>query len=84
MTTQQVQEKIETTLQGARAQVTDLTGTSDHFQVIVISTAFEGKSMIEQHRLVKAVFDKDIASGEVHAFTLKTFTPEQWAQRTKQ
>ena len=79
MLPEEIQKKIESTLVGSQAQVKDLTGTADHYQVIVISPQFEGKSMIDQHRLVKGVFEKDIASGEVHALSLKTFTPAQWA-----
>ncbi len=77
----EIQNKIETALVGSQAKVTDLTGTADHYQVTVISPAFEGKSMIDQHRMVKGVFEKDIASGEVHALSLKTFTPAQWAAK---
>jgi acid stress-induced BolA-like protein IbaG/YrbA len=77
----EIQKKIETGLKGSEAQVRDLTGTADHYQVIVISPLFEGKSMIEQHRMVKGVFEKDIASGEVHALSLKTFTPAEWSKK---
>ena len=76
-----LQRKIEESLTGSTVQVRDLTGTADHYQVVVVSPLFEGKSMIEQHRMVKAVFEKDIASGEVHALSLKTYTPAEWAKR---
>jgi acid stress-induced BolA-like protein IbaG/YrbA len=81
MSPTEIQKKIEEKLKGSQAQVKDLTGTADHYQVVVISPEFEGKSMIDQHRLVKSVFEKDIASGEVHALSLKTFTPNEWAKR---
>jgi acid stress-induced BolA-like protein IbaG/YrbA len=81
MTPSQIQQKIEEKLPGSKALVHDLTGTADHYQVVVISPQFEGKSMIDQHRMVKGVFDKDIASGEVHALSLKTFTPLEWEKR---
>jgi acid stress-induced BolA-like protein IbaG/YrbA len=81
MTQLQLQQKIEEKLPGSVVQVQDLTGTSDHYQVLVVSPAFVGKSMIEQHRMVKGVFEADIASGEVHALSLKTFTPEEWEKR---
>ena len=76
-----IQKRIEQSLQGAKVTVTDLTGTSDHFQVTVVCPAFEGKSMLNQHRIVKALFDKDIASGVLHALSLKTFTPTEWAKK---
>jgi acid stress-induced BolA-like protein IbaG/YrbA len=79
MSPSQIHQKIMEKL-GSESEVNvqDLTGTADHYRVVVISPAFEGKSMIDQHRLVKSAFDKDIASGEVHALTLKTFTPTEW------
>lgn len=76
-----IQKKIEAALLGAHVRVYDLTGTSDHYQVTVVSQQFEGKTMIDQHRLVKTIFDKDIASGELHALSLKTFTPQEWAKK---
>lgn len=78
MTVADVQKTIEEKLPGATALVKDLTGTQDHYQVTVISQLFEGKKMIDQHRLVKAIFDPDIQSGEVHALSIKTYTPAEW------
>ena len=60
----------------------DLTGTQDHYQVVVVSPAFEGKMMIEQHRLVMGTVQKEIDSGEVHALTMKTFSPAQYRKVT--
>lgn len=73
----QVKARMETLAPGTEAEVIDLTGTQDHYQAVVISPAFEGKMMIQQHRLIFALFASEIDSGEVHALTLKTFTPEQ-------
>lgn len=70
--------KIETLSPGTQVQVTDLTGTMDHYQVVVISPAFHQKMMIEQHRMVMATVQAEIDSGEVHALTMKTYTPEQY------
>ena len=64
-----------------QTMVMDLTGTEDHYQVVVISPVFEGKMMIQQHRMVMATVQAEIDSGEVHALTMKTFTPEQFAAR---
>jgi acid stress-induced BolA-like protein IbaG/YrbA len=70
--------KIETLSPGTQVQVTDLTGTMDHYQVVVISPAFHQKMMVEQHRMVMATVQAEIDSGEVHALTMKTYTPEQY------
>lgn len=53
--------------------VTDLTGTSDHFEALVVSDAFEGKSLLERHRLVYAALG-DRMKADVHALSLTTLT----------
>jgi stress-induced morphogen len=45
-----------------------------HFDVVVESKAFAGLSRIEQHQHVMKVFDAELKTGEVHAFSLKTKT----------
>lgn len=58
----------------------DLTGTQDHYQVVVVSSAFEGKAMIEQHRMVMGLVRAEVDSGELHALTMRTFTPAEYAK----
>ena len=81
VTPEQLKNRLETLNPGTTAQVTDLTGTMDHYQAVVVSPAFEGKLMIEQHRMVMALVRSEVDSGEVHALTLKTYTPEQFKKR---
>ncbi|HEX4475999.1 MAG TPA: BolA family transcriptional regulator [Polyangiaceae bacterium] len=64
----------------ADLEIKDLTGTRDHYQARIVSTAFAGKSRIEQHRLVYAALG-DAMKGPVHALALQTFTPESWAAK---
>lgn len=73
-----IQDRLVQSWPGTEVIVKDLTGTSDHFQVVVISPVFEGKTMVAQHRLVKGIFEAEIASGELHALSIKTFTPQDW------
>jgi stress-induced morphogen len=56
----------------------DLTGGGDHWQVIVVSPAFEGKGLIEQHRMVNDALKEPMADQRIHALSLKTFSPAQW------
>jgi stress-induced morphogen len=56
---------------GARVEVTDLTGTQDHFQAVVVTPAFEGKTRVEQHQMVYAALG-DLMKGDVHALALTT------------
>ena len=58
--------------------VTDLTGTKDHWEAVIVSAAFSGKSRIQQHQLVYAALG-ELMSGPVHALALKTYSPESWA-----
>ena len=81
MTPDQLKAKLQTLGPQTEATVTDLTGTQDHYQAVVVSPSFAGKMMIEQHRIVYKTVQREIDSGEVHALTLKTYTPEQFAQR---
>lgn len=78
MTPQALKQRIETLAPETQAQIIDLTGTQDHYQALIVSPAFEGKLMIDQHRMVMALLQKEIDSGEVHALTMKTYTPEQY------
>ncbi len=83
MTQQDIQIKIETSFPETMARVIDLTGTQDHYQATIISPAFKGKLMIEQHRMIYGIFQKEIDSGELHALTLKTYTPEQYQKHSE-
>lgn len=78
MNVAQLKERLETLAPETQADVVDMTGTQDHYQAVVISSAFDGKMMIEQHRLVFGLLQAEVDSGEVHALTLKTYTPEQF------
>ncbi len=78
MTPEQLKARIETLHAHTRVEVTDLTGTHDHYQVTVVSPAFEGKLMIEQHQMIMKLLKAEIDSDEVHALSMKTFTPAQY------
>jgi acid stress-induced BolA-like protein IbaG/YrbA len=82
-TSEEIRNIIQEKLQGSQVHLRDLTGTADHWEVTVISADFQDKPMLAQHRLVKGFFEADIASGAVHAFSLKTYTPEEWLKKSK-
>jgi stress-induced morphogen len=56
---------------GARVDVSDLTGTHDHFQALVVASQFDGKSRIDQHKMVYAALG-DLMHGPIHALALTT------------
>jgi stress-induced morphogen len=55
----------------AHVEVTDLTGTQDHFRALVVTPDFEGKSRIEQHKLVYSALG-ELMNGAIHALALTT------------
>jgi acid stress-induced BolA-like protein IbaG/YrbA len=67
---------LEQQLSKGKAIVTGEDG--QHFAAIVISPAFIGKTRVQQQQQVYAILGDYIAAGEIHALTLKTFTPEAW------
>jgi stress-induced morphogen len=70
-TTDELKQRIEAAIPGARAEVTDLTGGGDHFRASVSAPEFASLSRIEQHRRVYAVFGSEIG-GPIHALSLET------------
>ena len=58
----------------------DLTGTKDHYSAVIVSSAFEGKSRIEQHQMIYRALG-ELMAGPVHALALSTYTPEAWQKR---
>lgn len=73
---EKIQQLVEKGLPGARAMARDMTGTSDHFELIVVAEAFEGKSAVARHRMVYAAIGPAVG-GEIHALSLKTLTPSE-------
>jgi stress-induced morphogen len=55
----------------ARVEVTDLTGTSDHFQALVVTRAFGGKPRVEQHKMVYGALG-ELMKSDIHALALTT------------
>jgi len=76
METEAVAQLIRAGLPGAEVQVS---GDGSHFDAVVVSDEFIGKSPIQKQRLVMATVRPQIDSGELHALSIKTYTPEQWA-----
>jgi acid stress-induced BolA-like protein IbaG/YrbA len=77
---QQLAETIVGAIPDAQVEIRDLTGAGNHFEAAVVSAQFAGKSMIAQHQLVYAPLKALLATGELHALALKTYTPEQWTR----
>jgi len=65
---------IEAGLPGADVKVS---GDGSHFEAVVVSAEFRGKSLLEKQRLVYATVGEQLRSGELHALSIKTYTPEE-------
>ncbi len=76
METSAVEQLIRAGIPGARVQVR---GDGSHFDAVVVSESFTGLSPIKKQRLVMDAVKAQIASGELHALSIKTLTPEEWA-----
>ncbi|WP_371807940.1 BolA family protein [Aquisalimonas sp. 2447] len=70
-----IKDLIEQGLPECHAQVE---GDGAHFQAVIVSPAFEGKLPIARQRLVNSVLQERFDSGELHALSMRTLTPEQW------
>lgn len=77
MIEKKIKEKLKNGLENAEVFIQDMTGTNDHFSVMIISKSFEGLNLIERHRLVYKILDSMVTK-EIHALQLKTLTLEQW------
>ncbi|MEM4658643.1 MAG: BolA/IbaG family iron-sulfur metabolism protein [Candidatus Methanosuratincola sp.] len=68
-----IKHAIESAIPGAEASVS---GDGHHFEAIVVSSEFEGKGLLERHRLVFDALREQMRE-KIHALSLKTYTPEE-------
>ena len=66
--------------QGLPCEFIEVRGDGHHFEAVIVSAAFAGKSKIQQHQLVYGVLG-DRMRAEIHALSMQTFSPEQWASQ---
>jgi stress-induced morphogen len=81
MDTDEVERRIEAGIPDAEASVSlprvpDEDHEDAHFAAIVVSPAFEGKSLVEQHQLVYDALGEAMTT-DIHALELKTYTPDE-------
>jgi len=78
ITPEEIKQTLAQALPLTLVETQDLTGGGDHWQVIIVSSAFEGKGLLEQHRIVNEALREPLADQRIHALTLKTYSPAQW------
>ncbi|XP_058425698.1 LOW QUALITY PROTEIN: bolA-like protein 2 [Diceros bicornis minor] len=75
-----LREKLQRDLEAEHVEVEDTTPDrcASSFRVLVVSAKFEGKPLLQRHRLVNTCLAEELP--HIHAFEQKTLTPEQWAR----
>ncbi len=72
-----IQRLIEAGLPGAKVHVRGDDG--QHFEALIVSADFTGKSLVQQHQLVYKALGQNMRDAVIHALALRTLTPEQHA-----
>lgn len=75
---EEIKQIIESNLEGSKATVT---ADGNKYEATVISNAFEGLNLVKKHQLVYALLNEHIASGVIHALSIKAYTPAEWEAR---
>jgi acid stress-induced BolA-like protein IbaG/YrbA len=71
-------ESVKSGIQaGLACEHLEVIGDGQHFQAIIVSAAFEGRSRVQRHQLVYAALGERMRE-EIHALSMKTLTPEEW------
>ena len=63
---------------GLPCEHVEVRGDGHHFEALIVSPAFSGKSRVQQHQLVYAALGNRMRA-EIHALSMQTYTPEDWA-----
>ena len=70
-------EYVRRMMPDAAVTVSDRTGTTDHLKVVVVSTAFAGKNLLDRHRMIYQALDVPMKDGRIHALELTAKTTEE-------
>ncbi|MDP2032719.1 MAG: BolA family protein [Polaromonas sp.] len=76
MTSEELQAIIAA---GLACEHIELSGDGRHWYATIVSADFEGKRLIQRHQRVYATLGNRLKTDEVHALSMKTFTPAEWA-----
>ncbi len=79
----EIQSRIVAALPDAQVHIRDYTGGGDHYEAVVVSTAFDGKNAVARHRLVYGALQEAMAE-RIHALALKTMTPQEFEADARQ
>ena len=68
---------------GLNCQHLEVDGDGRHWSAVIVSPEFDGKRLIQRHQRVYATLGSRMHTDEVHALSMKTFTPAEWAAQQK-
>ena len=74
VTPESVKQGIES---GLACRHIEVAGDGQHFEALIVSEAFEGKSRVQRHQLVYAALGGRMRE-EIHALSMRTLTPAEW------
>ena len=74
-------EQVRSYIEGALAcEHIEVVGDGHHFEAVIVSPAFRAKSRVQQHQVVYRALGERMRE-EIHALSMRTFTPEEWANQ---
>ncbi|MDP3252506.1 MAG: BolA family protein [Hydrogenophaga sp.] len=76
MTAEELQSLIAA---GLPCEHIEVTGDGRHWAAVIVSPAFDGLRLIKRHQAVYSTLGARIQNDEVHALSMKTYTPAEWA-----
>jgi acid stress-induced BolA-like protein IbaG/YrbA len=79
----QAQELQQIIASGLNCQRLEVDGDGRHWSAVIVSPEFEGKRLIQRHQRVYATLGQRMHTDEVHALSMKTYTPTEWAAQQK-
>ena len=68
-------------LEGLHCEHLDVDGDGHHFSATIVSTEFTGLNRVKRQQRVNAILKAHFDSGELHALSMQTLTPEEWNAR---
>lgn len=72
ITQEELQNILKKSFPNAQMHITDTIGDGDHYALEIIDDSFKGKSLINQHKMVKEALKEVLQSNKLHAISIKT------------
>ena len=82
MNTNTIKQKLVNFFKNDIVEVIDTNSMNNHFSIVVISNKFSNMSLINRHKLIYKLFEKELTN-EIHALQIKTYTKNEWHKDKK-